>query len=39
MLTEEISVAFNIEVGLMDLKREDFMTVESINYMVKRHKG
>ena len=37
MLTEDISSFFNIDIGTMDLRREDFMTIESIHSMVKRH--
>ncbi len=35
----EINAAFNIEIGGADLRREDFMTVESLYALVKRYTG
>jgi acyl carrier protein len=39
VILDEINAAFGIEIGGSDVRREDFMTVESLYRLVQRHGG
>ena len=39
VILDEINAAFSTEINTADLRREDFMTVESVYMLIKRHGG
>ena len=39
IIIDEINAAFNINISAADMSREDFMTVDAIRDLVKRHGG